>query len=62
MADSSHSKRDAVLARLRELAAATEDYDGDPEDAHMEADKLLLDLIEDDEIRTAFNQIQKWYA
>jgi hypothetical protein len=48
--------RDDALKRLRELEL------GDPEDAHIEADKILLDLIDDPEITEAFEAIGKWYA
>ena len=50
------SERDHVLARLRELVH------GDPESGHMEADRLLLVLIDDAEITQAFEEIPKWYA
>lgn len=32
------------------------------EDDHVEADQILLGLIDDDEIRAAFDRIEKWYA
>jgi hypothetical protein len=35
---------------------------GDVEANHAEADKALLDFITDEEIRTAYNKIDKWYA
>lgn len=35
----------------------------DPEVAHMEADNLLLEFIDDDEeVSEAFNSIEMWYA
>jgi hypothetical protein len=49
--------REQALERLRELVPF-----GDPEGAHIEADGILLDLIDDEEIRAAFDAIQKWYA
>ena len=49
--------RKFLLARLRILSK-----DGDPETAHVEADKLLLDYINDEEIREAFDSWNKWYA
>ena len=34
----------------------------DEEYAHIEADKALLDYIDDEEIKAAFEKIDKWYA
>ena len=34
----------------------------DSEQAHIDADKLLLDFIGDPEIKDAFDDIPKWYA
>lgn len=34
----------------------------DPEYAHPEADKLLLEYIDDKEITFAFEGVRKWYA
>lgn len=50
--------RDEILARLTHLATS----DGDEEIDHIEADKLLLELIGDEEISAAFNAIRKWYS
>lgn len=49
--------REEALVTLRELAHLT-----DKEDAHMSADNVLLQLIDDREITEAFNAIDKWYA
>ena len=46
----------AELVRLKEVG------DKDPEEAHSKADGVLLDLINDDEITEAFQDIDKWYA
>ena len=35
---------------------------GDQEDAHIAADNLLLQYINDKEIEDAYNMIDKWYA
>ncbi len=51
------SRRDEVLAELLALRSSS-----DAERAHVEADRLLLKLIGDDEIRAAFDAIRKWYA
>jgi hypothetical protein len=34
----------------------------DPEAAHIKADELLLEYINDPEITEAFNKIERWYA
>jgi hypothetical protein len=34
----------------------------DPESAHLAADEILLTLIDNDDVRDAFNAIYKWYA
>lgn len=34
----------------------------DPESDHADADDLLLELIDDQEVTDAFNAIRKWYA
>jgi len=49
---------DALLIRLRECKA----NDGDPESAHADADRALLDFIGDPEVTDAFEAIDKWYA
>ena len=51
-------KRAELLAKLRAIKAR----EGDAELDHREADKLLLDYIGDDEIRAAFEAIEKWYV
>ena len=33
-----------------------------PEDWHIEADNILIDLIGDDEVRELFEKIEKWYS
>lgn len=34
----------------------------DPEDAHREADRLLIEYINDEDIEQAFFEVPKWYA
>jgi hypothetical protein len=34
----------------------------DIEDAHIEADELLLEYINDEDITSVSNDIEKWYA
>jgi hypothetical protein len=50
-------KRDKLLKQLKDLQQHK-----DREFAHGEADCLLLELIDDEEITEAFNLIEKWYA
>jgi hypothetical protein len=32
------------------------------EDGHMEADELLIEFINDPDVKKAFNDLSKWYA
>lgn len=34
----------------------------DPEVSHVQADKLLLEYIDDEDIEAAFEAVEKWYA
>lgn len=34
----------------------------DPESAHAQADQLLVEFINDEEITEAFNALGRWYA
>lgn len=52
--------KEEALKRLRELASGK--CKGDDEEWHVEADEILLDLIDDDEIREAYDDVPKWYA
>lgn len=52
------SKRMALLKVLRALARPPVDE----EVAHADADKALLDYIDDPEITKAYEAIPKWYA
>ena len=49
--------KERLLEILREAAAS-----GDTELAHVNADDALLDYINDDEIRAAYEAVDKWYA
>lgn len=46
-----------LLKKLIELHKDTRE-----EDNHIEADNLLLEYINNEEITTAFNKIDKWYS
>lgn len=49
--------KEVLLDKLRELASSS-----DLESAHSDADDLLIDFINDSEIRKAYDKIDKWYA
>lgn len=46
-----------LLQKLEECAE-----NGDTQGAHIEADKALLEFIDDEEITEAFRSWRKWYA
>jgi hypothetical protein len=45
-----------LIEKLREL-----ENNADPEIAHNEADRLLVEFIDDEEVEEAFDKIKKWY-
>lgn len=47
----------ALLKRLRQLAKSK-----DPEEAHDEAEMLLLEYLDDEAISKAYQNVPKWYA
>lgn len=47
---------------LEQLKAAVELSERDTESAHQEADDLLLEFINDEEISNIYGQIKKYYA
>lgn len=51
-------KKKDLIERLKLLA----DINGDVEQTHQAADKMLLDYINDPEVTETFNDINKWYA
>jgi len=53
-------KRILLLNRLYALSRNEEK--GLPSDWHLEADNLLLDYINDEQITEAFERIEKWYS
>ena len=53
-------KRTTLLERLKYLQKNT--YPGNVEDSHILADKLLIEYINDEAIKRAFNKIKKWYS
>lgn len=51
--------KDDLIQKLIDIA---NNKDKDTEWNHIMADELLLDYIGDDDIRSAFELIDKWYA
>lgn len=57
--------RKLYLKRLETIAEGSRSVGCDIEDAHIEADKILcdiLDMLGFDDIVEAYNSIEKWYA
>jgi hypothetical protein len=50
--------RDALINRLRECSR----WERDPESAHADADKALLDYIGDEEVSAEYGKVEKWYS
>ncbi|KKM97958.1 hypothetical protein LCGC14_1162880 [marine sediment metagenome] len=50
--------RDELIEKLQ----AIKDDGPEPEINHFNADELLLEYINDQEIEDLFNSIQKWYS
>lgn len=55
--DDDEKRKRRLLRRLKQEAK-----NSDTEEAHINADHLLLVYINDDEITWAYNQIDKWFA
>ena len=53
--------RSELLEKLREQHCPLGEF-CDAEDRHFSADMLLLDYIDDPEIRAAFLAVKRWYA
>ncbi len=49
--------KEELLTKLTALRTS-----GDPEDAHCEADDLLVEYINDPDIAEAYGDVPKWYA
>jgi len=45
---------------IRKLIECAQNHD--TEEAHADADDALLEFIDDDEIATAYREVEKWYA
>lgn len=49
-----------LLKKLKKLEKCAQSYD--TEAVHCDADSLLIQYIDDEEIATAYGRIDKWYA
>ena len=47
---------------LEKLAARSKEREWDYEMAHFKADEALIEFIDDDEVREAFDKVGKYYA
>lgn len=52
--------REQALAELHRLK--NDPGKADPEAAHSDADEVLLALIDDEEVKAAWDEVPKWYA
>lgn len=57
MAEKKKLTKKRLIAKLDKLARSY-----DTESAHCDADALLVEFIDDQEIADAYNRIDKWYA
>lgn len=53
---------DFLVSELNKISERQESGDCDYEFQHMNADQLLLDYINDENVTEAFNKIKKWYS
>lgn len=51
-----------LVNELKKLANESITSGVDIEELHMQADSLLLEYINNNDVTTAFNKIDKWYA
>lgn len=58
------ARKENLIAELRRIEAGQKEWKPgrDIENDHMDADKILLAFIGDEEITAAFNAITKWYS
>lgn len=51
-----------LIKTLKGINYAQECDDGDPEEDHMDADRALLQYINNEEVTELFHNLKKWYA
>lgn len=56
----SKKKKLSKAQLLKKLEKCAKSYD--TESAHCDADALLVEYIDDEEVASAYNKIDKWYA
>ena len=64
MTEQQYAQLSIALQKMKALVKQ-ENEDGDQETAHIEADEILLDLLEDfgaSEIVEEFKKLPKWYS
>ena len=52
-------RKSGFIEQMKRIAA---DSQSDPESAHSEADDLLLEYINDEEITKAYGEVKRWFA
>jgi len=57
-----HSDPNRRLALIERLKLASETADTDTEQGHEDADSILLEFINDEEVSKLYGEIKKWYA
>lgn len=57
MSDNEKLTKSELLEKLKQCAQSD-----DTEEAHSEADALIISYIDDEEIATAYTAVEKWYA
>ena len=53
------NRRKALLERLK---MAQELSENDPEQGHQDAEDILLEIIDDEEVAELYGTVKKWYA
>ena len=53
------NRRQALLERLKMAVQLSEE---DPEQGHSDADDILLELIDDQEVSELYGQVKRWFA
>lgn len=54
--------KDELILSLNEIRDRQRKGNDDTELSHIDADNLLLDYINDEDIKKAFDELIKWYA
>lgn len=57
-----HNDPNRRAALLEKLKLAAELSETDPESGHSDADDILLEFIDDEEVSEAYGQVKRWFA